>query len=79
MSQTLTLELSDQVYETIRRQAEAAATSPALLVVAALEEMFSGPSKEVEDAIARMKAMRQGNRHGKELSIRDWIDEARRY
>jgi hypothetical protein len=27
MSQTLTLELSDQVYETIRRQAEAAAMS----------------------------------------------------
>jgi hypothetical protein len=48
MSQTLTLELSDHVYETIRRQAEAAATSPAQLAVAALEQKFNGTPKKAD-------------------------------
>src|SRR5207302_7845108 len=48
MSQTLTLEVNDQVYETIRRQAEAAGTSPAQLAVAALEQRFNGSLKKAD-------------------------------
>jgi hypothetical protein len=42
MSQNLLLELSDEAYFAIRRQAEAAGVSPAQLVAASLEERFSG-------------------------------------
>src|ERR1022692_3831446 len=48
MSQTLTLEVDDQVYETIRKQAEAAGTSPAQVVVAALEQRFNGSHKKID-------------------------------
>jgi hypothetical protein len=48
MSQTLTLEVNDQVYESIRQQAEAVGTSPAQLAVAALEHRFNGIHKKVD-------------------------------
>ncbi|MSQ92930.1 MAG: hypothetical protein EXR98_00060 [Gemmataceae bacterium] len=59
MSQSLSLELSDKVYATIRQQAETAGTSPAQVVVAALEERFNGnttkadPRTEAEKQAAR--------------------------
>src|SRR3712207_5996358 len=40
MSQTLTVELSDEVYAAIQRQAEKANTSPAQLVTLSLEQHF---------------------------------------
>ena len=40
MSQTLTLELSDEVYAVIRRQAEAAGTSPAHWIANSLEQQY---------------------------------------
>lgn len=48
MSQTLMLEVNDQVYETIRQQADAAGTSPAQLAVAALEQRFNGIHKKID-------------------------------
>ncbi len=45
MSQTLSVELSDHVYATIHQQAEAAGTSPAQVIVAALEQRFNGIQK----------------------------------
>ena len=41
MSQTLTLELSDEVYTVIQRQAEAAGTSPAQWAATTLERQYS--------------------------------------
>jgi len=41
MSQVLTVELSDEVYTVIRRQAEAAGTSPAHWVATTLEQQYS--------------------------------------
>jgi len=40
MSQTLTLELSDEVYTVIRRQAEAAGTSPVYWLATTLEQQY---------------------------------------
>ena len=48
MSQALTVELNDQVFETIRKQAEAAGISPAQVVVAALEQRFNGIHQRVD-------------------------------
>jgi hypothetical protein len=42
MSQTLILELSDEVYTTIQRQAESAGTSPAHWLATTLEQQY-GP------------------------------------
>jgi len=40
MSQTLILELSDEVYATIQRQAESAGTSPAHWLATSLEQQY---------------------------------------
>ena len=48
MSQTLTLEVNDQVYESIRQQAAVVGTSPAQLAVAALEQRFNGIPKKID-------------------------------
>jgi hypothetical protein len=42
MSQTLILELNDQVYTAIRRQAETAGTSPAHWIADTLERQYGG-------------------------------------
>jgi hypothetical protein len=44
MSQTLILELSDEVYTTIQRQAESAGTSPAHWLATTLEQQY-GPQR----------------------------------
>lgn len=41
MSQTLTLELSDETYSLIRRQAETAGATPAVWAATALERQYS--------------------------------------
>jgi hypothetical protein len=116
MSQTLTVQIDDQVYAAIREQADAAGTSPEQIAAGALEKAFNKPAatpsawpegffeniriddptfkgpdrgsmpparedekQSVKELIARMKALRRGNRLGKGLSIRDLIDEGRDY
>jgi len=49
MSQTLILELSDEVYTTIQRQAESAGTSPAHWLATTLEQQY-GPRHAWQDA-----------------------------
>lgn len=44
MSQTLTLELSDEVYTVIQRHAEIAGTSPPHWVATLLEQQYSRPT-----------------------------------
>ena len=46
----------------------------AMLVPAPVDE-----KKSVQEVIAQMKALRRGNRLGKGLSIRDLIEEGRRF
>ena len=46
----------------------------ALLIPAPTEDL-----KNVKDVVAQMKVLRRGNRLGKGLSIRDLIDEGRRF
>jgi predicted transcriptional regulator len=46
MSQTLTIELSDEVFAAIQHQAEQAHTSPARLAASSLEEQFD-PSRSL--------------------------------
>ncbi|MBI3823870.1 MAG: hypothetical protein HY289_14470 [Planctomycetes bacterium] len=48
MSQTLTVEIDDRVYEVIRKQAEGAGTSPARVAGAALEQRFNGKPKAAD-------------------------------
>jgi len=49
MSQTLILELSDEVYTTIQRQAESAGTSPAHWLATTLEQQY-GPRHAEQSA-----------------------------
>jgi hypothetical protein len=49
MSQTLILELSDEVYTTIQRQAESAGTSPAHWLATTLEQQY-GPRHAWQNA-----------------------------
>ena len=48
MSQSLTVQLNDQAYETIRQQAEAAGKSPAEFAGALLEERCNGKNKAAD-------------------------------
>ena len=48
MSQTLAVEVDDQVYEAIRAKAEAAGTSPAQIAGAALQKEFNGKHKAAD-------------------------------
>jgi hypothetical protein len=64
MSQSLTVEINDQAYETIRQQAEAAGKSPAKFAGALLEERCNGkpkaadPRSEAEKEAARQRFRR---------------------
>ena len=62
MSQTLTLELSDEVYTTIQRQAESAGTSPAHWLATTLEQQYgtrhAGPSARRPRTAAEQHALR---------------------
>ncbi len=61
MSRTLTLELSDQAYAALRRQAEAARTSPVHLAAASLERQFGvsdSPRTEADKQAARERCER---------------------
>lgn len=58
MSQTLILELSDEVYTMIQRQAEEAGTSPAHWLAKALEQQY-GRRHAWQSALARRTAAEQ--------------------
>ena len=62
MSQTLTLELSDEVYTAIRHHAETAGTSPAHWIATTLEQQY-GHVREGQNADAqRTEAEKQAAR-----------------
>jgi hypothetical protein len=48
MSQTLTVQIDDQVYAAIRVQADAAGTSPEQIAAGALEKAFNGEREPAE-------------------------------
>ena len=62
MSQTLILELSDEVYTTIQRQAESAGTSPAHWLATTLEQQYgsryAGQSAQRPRTAAEQQAAR---------------------
>ncbi len=58
MSQTLILELSEEIYTIIQRQAEAAGTSPAHWLAKTLEQQY-GPTHTRQSAGARHTAAEQ--------------------
>ncbi len=67
MSQTLVVELSDDVYAAIRCQAAEAHTSPAQVVVASLEQHFS-PGQ-------RMQRKRQGRNEAELQAARERFEQ----
>jgi hypothetical protein len=66
MSEPLTLELSEQAFAVLRRQAEAAGTSPARLAAASLERQF-GNTEAIQDESARQAARERFERHFGEI------------
>lgn len=74
MSQTLTLELSDEVYTAIRHQAETAGTSPAHWIATTLERQY-GNVREWQDArtqrteVEKQAARERFERHFGEVDL----------
>jgi hypothetical protein len=62
MSQTLILELSDEVYAAIRRQAVVAGTSPAHIAATSLEYQFSDPKRAENIRLPQTEAEQQAAR-----------------
>jgi hypothetical protein len=78
MSQTLILELSDELYTVIQRQAEAAGTSPAHWLAKTLERQYGSPqpwqSARVHRTAAEQQAARERfERHFGEVDRADAI------
>lgn len=48
MSHILTVELDDQVFESIRKRADAAGTTPAQVVASTLQQQFNGLPRRVD-------------------------------
>jgi hypothetical protein len=76
MSQTLVLELSDEVYTIIQRQAEVAGTSPAHWPAIILEQQYghihAWPSALAQRTAAEQQAAREGfERHFSEVDLAD--------
>ena len=78
MSQTLILELSDELYTIIQRQAEAAGTSPAHWLAKTLERQYGPPqtwqSERTHRTAAEQQAARKRfERHFGEVDLADAI------
>ena len=76
MGQTLTLKLSDETYTLIRRQAEAAGTSPARWLAGALEQQYgrarvSQSGGETRPAAEQQAAPERFERHFGEVDVDD--------
>ena len=74
MSQTLILELSDEVYTTIQRQAENAGTSPAHWLATTLEQQY-GPrhARQLQTAAEQHAALVRFEQHFGEVDLPDAI------
>ena len=68
MSQSLSLELSDEAYAALRRQAQAGGTSPAELAVAALERQLK-VSGSPQTETNRQAARERFERHFGEINL----------
>ena len=58
MSRILTLEVSDEIYTLLQRQAQAAGTSPAEVIMGALERQYAwvrSAQTEVDNQVARTR------------------------
>lgn len=78
MSQTLTLELSDEIYTIIQRQAAEAGTSPAHWIAATLEHHYGSTHGQQHAGVWRTEAERQAarerfERHFGEVELVDSI------
>ena len=62
MSQTLTLELSDEVYTAIRHHAETAGTSPDHWIVTTLEQQYGGVRAREVARVQRTETEKQAAR-----------------
>lgn len=68
MSRSLVVELSDEAYRGLTRQAEAAGTSPALVAATSLEQQFRSPKLGADEA-ARQAARARFERHFGEVDL----------
>ena len=68
MSQSLTVELSDEVYAALRRQAQATGTSLAHVAAASLERQFKGAGALRTDA-EKQAARERFERHFGEVNL----------
>ena len=68
MGQSLTVELSDEVYAALRRQAKAAGTSLARVAAASLERQFKGTGTLPTDA-EKQAARERFERHFGEVNL----------
>ena len=66
MSQTLTLDLSDEVYTAIRHHAETAGTSPAQWVTTTLERQYGNVRERHDARTQRTEAEKQAARERSE-------------
>jgi predicted transcriptional regulator len=62
MSQTLRIELSDEVYAALQQHAEATGTSPSDLVATTLALQYSAPSSSAKDGRQQTEAEKQAAR-----------------
>jgi hypothetical protein len=76
MSQSLTLELSEQVFVAIQRQAQAIGISPAQLAATLLEQQFPQAFKLLLDDAEKNAARARFERHFGALVLDDSIDLA---
>lgn len=74
MSQSLTLELSEQVFVAIQRQAQAIGISPAQLAATLLEQQFPQAFKLLLDDAEKNAARTRFERHFGTLALDDSTD-----
>lgn len=74
MSQSLTLELSEQVFVAIQQQAQAIGVSPAQLAATLLEQQFPQAFKLFLDEAEKSAARARFERHFGTLEVGDFTD-----
>lgn len=74
MSQTLTLQISEQVFAAIQRQAAALGIAPESLVATLVEQQFIQKSQRSADAVEKEVARARFERHFGTLELNDDTD-----
>lgn len=74
MSQSLTVEISEQVFVAIQQQAQAIGVSPAQLAATLLEQQFPQTFKLLLDEAEKNAARTKFERHFGTLALEDSID-----